>query len=120
MATLEIEGKDVEVDDAFLSLSPEDQEKTVAQIAKSIGVGPSAKQKNPGEGLAYGEMPEGMVLDPHTGRVVDTKAIAEERGGSLAGAALKGFPFIGSWADELVGMGDPVRTELARHGAMIH
>lgn len=114
MATLEVEGKDVEVDDAFLSLSPEDQEKTVAQIAKSIGVGPSAKQKNPGEGLAYGEMPEGMVLDPHTGRVVDTKAIAEERGGSLAGAALKGFPFIGSWADELVGMGDPVRTELAR------
>ena len=59
-------------------------------------------------------VPEGMVLDPKTGAMMDTRKMAEEKGGSLAGAALKGMPFIGQWADEIVGGGDPVQTELAR------
>jgi len=37
MATLEINGRDVEVDDSFLSLSPADQEATVDEIAQSLG-----------------------------------------------------------------------------------
>lgn len=37
MATLDIAGKQVEVGDEFLKLSPEDQNKTVEEIAKSIG-----------------------------------------------------------------------------------
>lgn len=41
MATLNIEGKHVQVDDSFLKLSPEDQDSTVSEIARSIA-GPSA------------------------------------------------------------------------------
>ena len=38
MATLTIEGKKVKVDDSFLSLSPEEQEATVDEIADSMGL----------------------------------------------------------------------------------
>ena len=38
MATLEIAGHHVQVDDAFKSLSPEDQQKTVNEIAQSLGI----------------------------------------------------------------------------------
>jgi hypothetical protein len=44
MATLDIEGKKVTVDDSFLSLSPEEQERTVDEIADSLGV---AGEKHP-------------------------------------------------------------------------
>jgi len=74
-------------------------------------------QPNPAEGLPYGQPPEGMVLDPETGQMVDTKAIADQAGGSWAGSFIKGMPFIGEYADELVGGGDPVKTELARQMA---
>lgn len=40
MPTLNIEGKRVKVDDSFLQLSPEDQAKTVDEIAAQIGVAP--------------------------------------------------------------------------------
>lgn len=40
MATLNINGKRVKVDDSFLSLSPEQQNATVDEIAKSLGGGP--------------------------------------------------------------------------------
>lgn len=82
------------------------------KLAREIGR--IRREENPGEGLAYGQAPEGMVLDPETGQMVDTKAIADQSGGSWAGAFAKGMPFIGSLADELVGGGDPVKTELAR------
>ncbi|MBO6901371.1 MAG: hypothetical protein JJ864_08495 [Rhizobiaceae bacterium] len=38
MPTLNIEGKRVKVDDSFLSLSPEEQNATVEEIARSLGV----------------------------------------------------------------------------------
>lgn len=38
MATLNIEGRKVNVDDSFLQLSPEDQQRTVEDIASQIGV----------------------------------------------------------------------------------
>lgn len=38
MATLEINGKRVEVDDSFLTLSPEEQQSTVDEIASQLGV----------------------------------------------------------------------------------
>lgn len=44
MPTLNIEGRRVKVDDSFLSLSPEQQQKTVEQIAAQIGVKPKASQ----------------------------------------------------------------------------
>lgn len=46
MATLTIEGKKVKVDDAFLSLSPEEQAKTVDEIAAQIGVTPAAQESD--------------------------------------------------------------------------
>jgi hypothetical protein len=46
MATLTIEGKKVKVDDAFLSLSPEEQAKTVDEIAAQIGVAPAAQESD--------------------------------------------------------------------------
>lgn len=42
MATLNIGGKRVKVDDAFLSLSPEQQQATVDEIAGQLDAGPSA------------------------------------------------------------------------------
>lgn len=47
MATLNIEGRRVQVDDSFLKLSPEDQEKTVSEIAASFKIEPSAKPETP-------------------------------------------------------------------------
>ena len=48
MATLNIEGKSITIDDAFLSLSPEEQNRTVQEIAGQIGIEPQAE----GSGLA--------------------------------------------------------------------
>ncbi len=48
MAILEIEGKRVEVDDSFLSLSSEDQQSTVDEIASQMGL--SAPQEAEGMG----------------------------------------------------------------------
>lgn len=41
MATLNIEGQSVTIDDAFLSLSPEEQSRTVEEIAAQIGIQPA-------------------------------------------------------------------------------
>lgn len=48
MPTLNIEGKRVKVDDSFLSLSPEQQNATVDEIASSMGLGkPAAATQEP-------------------------------------------------------------------------
>lgn len=47
MTTLNIEGKRVTVDDSFLSLSPEEQEATVNEIARQMGVSPTDAGKAP-------------------------------------------------------------------------
>lgn len=58
MATLEINGKRVQVDDGFLSMSPEQQQAAVEEIAAQIGIGTSpAEPERPGwawEGSAGG------------------------------------------------------------------
>lgn len=46
MATLTIEGRKVKVDDAFLSLSPEEQADTVDEIAAQIGVTAPAQESD--------------------------------------------------------------------------
>lgn len=50
-------------------------------------------------------VPEGMIFDPATNRMVDARALAEKATpeGSLPGAWAKGIPFIGEYADEAVG-----------------
>lgn len=68
MATLNIEGKKVKVDDAFLSMSPEQQADTVEEIAKSIGVtSKAADQPQPADvdngSAAYQDFLKGMGDD---------------------------------------------------------
>lgn len=58
MATLEIEGRRVTVDDSFLSLSREEQEATVAEIAQSLKPAIAAPAKNY-DGGAYSAATEG-------------------------------------------------------------
>lgn len=50
-------------------------------------------------------VPEGMVFDPATNRMVDARALAQQAtpGGSITGAAIKGIPFLGEYADEVAG-----------------
>ena len=48
MAVLEIEGKRVKVDDSFLSLSPEDQQSTVDEIASQMGLSVSQEAEGMG------------------------------------------------------------------------
>lgn len=48
MAILEIEGKRVEVDNSFLSLSPEDQQSTVDEIASQMGLLAPQKEESMG------------------------------------------------------------------------
>lgn len=47
MPTLNIEGKKVKVDDSFLQLSPEDQAKTVDEIASHLGIQPAEQEASP-------------------------------------------------------------------------
>ncbi len=68
MATLTIEGKKVKVDDAFLSLSPEQQAETVDEIAQSIGVQPKSAQtadqtQNPEDSPKVQDFLRGMHQD---------------------------------------------------------
>lgn len=51
MPTLEINGKRVQVDESFLSLSPEQQEATVDEIAASIGAAPAAEESQKSQDL---------------------------------------------------------------------
>ena len=46
MATLNINGRRVKVDDSFLSLSPEQQNATVDEIAQSLGAQQSPEAQN--------------------------------------------------------------------------
>jgi hypothetical protein len=62
MPTLNIEGKRVTVDDSFLNLSPEDQAKTVDEIAAQIGVTPQPEQQSPPQVGRHLTFEEGQAL----------------------------------------------------------
>lgn len=49
MPTLNIEGRKVKVDDAFLQMSPEEQSRTVDEIASQLGVAPSPQAAPKGD-----------------------------------------------------------------------
>lgn len=65
MPTLNIEGKRVKVDDSFLTLSPEEQQRTVEEIAQQIGVGsqPAAGPESEQSQAARAELSR-MSQDP--------------------------------------------------------
>jgi hypothetical protein len=70
MATLNIEGKHVQVDDSFLKLSPEEQDSTVAEIARSIGP-PSGPAAAPDIGDNRASLVAGLRGIPIAGAVAD-------------------------------------------------
>lgn len=81
MATLNINGKRVKVDDSFLELSPEQQEATVNEIASSLGADkPEAPENNralEAAGVASGGFIEGIpVVGPYIRKALDYPAAA--------------------------------------------
>lgn len=54
MPTLNIEGRKVRVDDSFLSLSPEDQQATVEEIAAQLGIGSQSDEASGYAAQAWG------------------------------------------------------------------
>lgn len=58
MATLEIEGRRVQVDDSFLKLPPEQQSATVDEIAASFKSKAAAKPETPSTAASYGNAAE--------------------------------------------------------------
>lgn len=115
MPVFEIRGKDGNV----YEIDAPDEGAAVSAFAKSIG-GTQVAPK-PNKDWRLDPPPEGMVSDPKTGAMIDTKAIAERQSGGLGGmlgdigaTAVSGFPFVGQWFDEAAGAGDPVRQQVAR------
>src|SRR5690606_22029943 len=116
MATLTINGRSVTVDDSFRNLSPEQQEATVNEIAQSLGVGSQLDPQN--DDGTYGQVPDGFVLNPVTGKMEDRNNPGQEAdrvdtvrgGGAFSDASnsiIQGIPF----GDEIVsGLMAPVRA----------
>ncbi|WP_260696071.1 hypothetical protein [Rhizobium leguminosarum] len=83
MPTLNIQGKRVKVDDSFLQLSPEEQNRTVDEIAAQIGVAP---QPTKGTGATAGfenpirvELPDGSIAEFPEGTPNDVMESAIKR-----------------------------------------
>lgn len=93
MPTLTVNGRDVEVDDSFLSLSPEQQEATVDEIAQSLGLTqPQAQGHN-----NVPEFDPGVAgYNPQTGMVEPTALDRTmDKVGAFSSNALEGMPIVG-------------------------
>ncbi|TCB05141.1 hypothetical protein E0H93_17630 [Rhizobium leguminosarum bv. viciae] len=84
--TLEIEGKDVEIDSGFLNLSPEDQQKTVQDIASQMGI---RSQGGPQD-------------DPQTLQGDDAKNLAAELSDMTVHSARREFESRPSWQKPII------------------
>lgn len=91
MATLNIQGKRVKVDDAFLQLSPEEQAKAVEEIAGQIGV--SAEQPAPSTDKA----PSGRHLTYEEGLAALEQEGAKGTVGTTMMGALEGIQVAGPY-----------------------
>jgi hypothetical protein len=60
MTTLNIEGRRVKVDDAFLSMSPDEQTRVVSEIARSLNLQPSAPAAGRAPAAEFVPPPPGM------------------------------------------------------------
>jgi hypothetical protein len=92
MATLEIEGHEVEVDDAFLSLTPEQQGREVEEIANQIGIKPNQASPTPAPDAPH---PSGKHLSFEEGEaMLDAET---GTGQAMAGASgyVNGTPILG-------------------------
>lgn len=92
MAILEIEGKRVEVDDSFLSLSSEDQQSTVDEIASQMGL--STSQEAEGMGVIEDvSRAVGSGLGRGVAGVLDLPELAIESAGRLGQMGLEAAGF---------------------------
>jgi len=78
MPTLNIEGHKVQVDDSFLQLSPDQQNATVDEIAKSLGPSPADQADARAKaGIAHAQQvmaQGGPQADPNTGQPANVPA----------------------------------------------
>ena len=90
MPTLNINGKRVQVDESFLSLPPEQQEATVNEIARSLGVvgeSPAAPEPTPPSGGRVPVTPEpDVATKPETNLMTDTTYTLQRGNRGLANA----------------------------------
>ena len=92
MAILEIEGKRVEVDDSFLSLSSEDQQSTVDEIASQMGL--STSQEAEGMGVIEDvSRAVGSGLGRGVAGILDLPELAIESAGRLGQMGLEAAGF---------------------------
>ncbi len=98
MATLNIEGRRVTVDDAFLSLSPEEQEATVNEIVRQMGISSSTQPSHSGEPVPEFRPVGVSGYDPATGEV-DPNAPREES--ALGKFSRSGVATAQNWLESL-------------------
>lgn len=97
MPTLNIEGHQVQVDDSFMSLTPEQQNATVDEIAKSLGGPKQPVAVDPATNQPPGvpEFNPGVKgYDPQTGNVT------QDAIGTFMTAGAEGVPIIGGMLDK--------------------
>ncbi|TPM33739.1 hypothetical protein FJ955_03085 [Mesorhizobium sp. B2-2-2] len=119
MPTLNIQGQRVKVDDAFLSMSPEEQDKAVDEITQSLSAGPqsadiSAAAASARAGIEHAianstlspeERRARVGIDPATGEppgvpVYQPKTSLEDKAGAFSTGGLQGVPIVGPYLDK--------------------
>lgn len=98
MPILEVNGREVEVDDSFLSLSPDQQNATVDEIALSLSrQGANGERVDPGHQNVPEFVPVGVEgYNPETGMVERSQNAL----GTFMTAGAEGVPFIGGLLDK--------------------
>lgn len=93
MTTLNIGGRKVTVGDSFKSLSPEQQNATVDEIARSLRQAAPATNQPPG---VPEYVPPGVEgYDPQTGEVTKPTGGASDRIGAFLSGSMEGMPVVG-------------------------
>lgn len=106
MATLEINGRDVEVDDSFLSLTPEQQNATVDEIAASLGASqPKGLTGSPGKMTAPAGVSENVQFAPGQAPPTSYKPDLMTATAATINGLVNSVPFLQSTSDALVGAG---------------
>lgn len=108
MATLTIEGQDIEVDDAFLSLSPEQQSATVDEIAQSLGIAGDGEDQTALAEMSAMTQQAGAGQSANLDRTdnliranMEARKIGKWQGDGAFGHASKSVDPTMGWADEM-------------------
>lgn len=131
MGQITIEGKAVNIDDAFFSLSPDEQNATVDEIAQELGLGKFAKPTGPvsfdqgaselsalTQAAGSGEPVDQAALDLKTRAYLEANKIDKMRGkgtfSDLTDSVVNGATF--GWADELNDYGPGALSRMVMDG----